>query len=315
MMYTSKKISIIGAGKVGSATAFSLVHSGIATEIAIVDVFKEKAEGEVMDIMHGAPLLEPVKIYSGDYSAIKDSSIIIITAGANIVTNQSRLELLKDNVNIFKDIVSSMSKYIGSAIILVVSNPVDVMTYVTQKLTNLPRHKVIGSGTVLDTSRFKQILGEHLNVDPRDVRGYILGEHGDSEFATWSSTNVAGIPMEEYCDQLKVCTPDTTKENILNEVRRAGYEVIKRKGCTQYAVALAVTTIVKSILMNQRSVLTVSTLLEGEYEQDNVYLSVPCILNQHGIDQILHVPLCAEEKLQLDNSANILKDAIGSINL
>lgn len=311
----NKKISIIGAGKVGSATAFTLAYSGIVSELVLIDVYSEKAEGEAMDIMHGAPLIEPVKIHTGDYRKIENSDIIIITAGANITPDQNRLSLVQNNLNIFKDVIHSMNNYIGDAILLVVSNPVDVMAYATQKLTGLPSKRVIGSGTVLDTSRFKTVLGDHLKVDARDIRGYILGEHGDSEFATWSSTNIASLRMEEFCEQMGLCSPETTKENIMHAVRTAGYEVIRRKGASQYAVALAVNTIVRSILMNQNSILTISTLLNGQYGLEDVYLSVPCIINRKGVDGIIEIPLARSESLFLERSANTLKDVIESIKV
>lgn len=311
----NRKISIIGAGNVGATTAFSLVKSGLVSEIALIDRNEEKAQGHVMDMMHGMPFVQPVKIYTGGYGVIENSDIIVIAAGANIAPGESRLELVHRNTEIFKEIIGNISKFIGDAIILVVSNPVDIMSYVTYKLTGLPKERVIGSGTVLDTARFKTMIGEQLGIDPKDVRGFILGEHGDSEFAAWSSTNIAGIPMEDFCNQTGVCTPDTTKDNIENEVRYAGYEVINRKGSTEYAVSLAVTKIIESILLDENAVLTVSSLLTGQYGEEEVFLSVPCIVNKKGVDKILTMPLSKEESYKLQNSANLLKDIIHSIKL
>jgi len=311
----SRKVTIIGAGNVGSTTAFSLIKSGLVSEIAILDKCVEKAEGQVMDLMHGIPFVSPVKVYTGGYGIVENSDIIIITAGANRVEGESRSQLLHRNIETFKEIIASISKYIGGAIILVVTNPVDLMSYITYKLTGLPKGRVFGSGTVLDTARFKTMVGEHLGVDPRDVRGFVLGEHGDSEFATWSSTNIAGIPMESFCTQTGVCTPDTTMEEIEREVRCAGNEVISRKGSTQFAVSMAVTKIVESVLLDENAVLTVSTLLDGQYGQEDVFLSVPSIVNKNGVEKILTMPLSKKESSKLQNSSNVLKDLIRSIKL
>lgn len=311
----NRKVSIIGAGNVGSSTAFSLMKSGLVSEIALIDRNEQKAQGEVMDMMHGMPFVQPVKIYSGGYEIIENSDIIVITAGANIVPGESRLELVHRNTEIFKSILGNMAKYIGDAILLVVSNPVDILTYVTYKLTGLPKERVIGSGTVLDTARFKTMVGEHLGIDPKDVHGFILGEHGDSEFAAWSSMNIAGIPMEDFCSQTGVCTPNATKDTIENEVRYAGYEVLKRKGSTEYAISLAVTKIIESILLDENAVLTVSSLITGQYDLDDVFLSVPTIVNKNGVSKILTMPLSKEEEQKLVNSANVLKDIIHSIKI
>jgi L-lactate dehydrogenase len=311
----NRKVSIIGAGNVGSTIAFSLVNSGFVSEIALLDRNELKAEGQVMDMMHGLPFVKPVKIYTGGFGVIEGSDIIVITAGATMENGETRIDLVYKNTFIFKELLTSITPYIGDAIILVVTNPVDIMSYLTYKLTGLPKERVIGSGTVLDTARFQTMVGEHLGITPRDVRGYILGEHGDSEFAAWSSTNVAGIPMENFCNQTGVCTPDTTKDNIEKEVRYAGYEVLNRKGSTYYAIGLAVNKIIESILLDENAVLTVSSLLSGQYGLEDVFLSVPCIVNKNGVDKILTMPLSERENEKLMNSANLLKDVISSVKL
>jgi L-lactate dehydrogenase len=312
---SKRKVSIIGAGNVGATIAYTLVHSGLVNEIALFDINEEKAKGEVMDIMHGMAFSKPVKVYTGGYKIVENSEIIVITAGSIVKENQSRLNLVEKNTEIFKSIISNIKDYIGNAIIVVVSNPVDIMAYVTRKLTNLPKGRVIGSGTVLDTGRFKTLVGEHLNIDPRDVNGYILGEHGDSEFANWSNTTIGGIKMEDYCNQTNVCTPDTTKNLIEDDVKYAGYEVLNRKGCTEYGIAMATTKIVESILKDENSILTVSTLLEGEYDISDVYLSIPCVVNSQGIRNTIKLNLINEEHDKLKNSANILKNILTDLKL
>lgn len=311
----NKKISIIGAGNVGSTTAYTLMLSGLVSELVIVDKNKEKAEGESMDIIHGLPFVKPMKIYSGDYPSIEGSDIVIIAAGSSIGVGQSRLELVGKSVEIFKEILEQVVKYASNSIVLVVSNPVDIMTYVTYKLTGFPKNKIIGSGTVLDTARFKSLIGEHLSVDPRSVEGYILGEHGDSEVAAWSVTSVGGIAIEDYCNQTGSCSGNLTKEVLAQSVRVSGYEVARKKGATQFAVSLATTRIVQSIFRNENSVLTVSSLLEGEYGMENVCLSVPTIVNANGVEKILKVNLAEKELVDLQSSGKLLKDVIKSVEL
>jgi len=310
MMTKGNKISIIGAGFVGSTTAFALMTSGLASEIVIVDINKEKAEGEAMDLSHGVSFVRPIDITSGEYADTKDSDIVIITAGVGQKPGETRLDCISKNLKIFKTIVPEVVKFSPNSILLVVSNPVDILTYITYKLSGFPSSRVIGSGTVLDTSRFKYLLSQHFEVDARNIHTYIMGEHGDSEIATWSLTSIAGMKVEEYCDIcLKKCGGEI-KVDIFKEVKEAAYKVIEKKGATYYAIALAIKRIVEAILRNENSILTVSSLLNGEFGIKDVYMGVPTILGREGVKKILQVRLNEEENTQLMESSMVLKGVI-----
>jgi L-lactate dehydrogenase len=304
------KISIIGAGNVGATTAFSLMMSELASEIVIVDLNTEKAQGEAMDLSHGVSFLKPVKVISGEYKDTFDSDIIIITAGIGPKPGETRLDIVSKNLKVFKSIIPEIVKYSPESILLVVSNPVDILTYITYKISGFPSERVIGSGTVLDTSRFKYLLGEHFNIDDRNIHSYIMGEHGDSEIATWSLTSIAGMDVTQYCNTLCKKCDGLSKFNLLDDVRNAAYEVIKRKGSTNYAVALAIRRIVEAIVKDENSILTVSSLLNGEYGIQDVYMGVPSIVGIHGVSKILEVPLNDDETTALSNSATTLKDIL-----
>jgi len=312
---TVKKVTIIGAGFVGATSAYTLMMSGLVTELVLIDVNKKKAEGEVMDLNHGIPFVSPVRIYSGDYSDCAGSDIVIISAGANQKPGETRIDLVHKNTAIFKDIVSNVVKYNQNCILLVLTNPVDILTYVTYKISGFPKNKVIGSGTVLDTARFRYLLGDHVGVDSRNVHAYILGEHGDTEVATWSLTNIAGIPMEKYCNDCHCCEHHVTRDNIFSEVKNAAYKIIESKGATYYAVALAVKRIVEAIVRDENSILTVSSLLEGQYGLSDVCLSVPTVVNKNGIGKIVDVPISEEERELLIQSGNSLKNVIKQLNI
>ncbi|NLC69129.1 MAG: L-lactate dehydrogenase [Clostridiaceae bacterium] len=313
---TTAKVTIIGAGFVGSATAYTLMLSGLISEIAIIDINVDKAEGEVMDLNHGVPFVSPVKIHVGTYEDCSNSDIIIISAGVNQKPGESRLDLLKKNTEVFKNIISNITRYAANnPILLVVTNPVDILTYVTCKISGFPENKVIGSGTVLDTARFRYLLAYHVGVDARNVHGYIIGEHGDTEVAAWSISNIAGIPIDAYCEKCKRCKDKIRREEIFTEVKNAAYKIIKKKGATYYAVALSVRRIVEAIARNENSVLTVSSLLRGQYGLDDVCLSLPTIVNGRGIEEVLEIPLSSREKELLNKSANSLKDVLRKLDL
>ncbi|KHO38338.1 lactate dehydrogenase [Clostridium tetani] len=307
------KISIIGSGFVGSTTAYALMMEGLASEIVIVDINKEKAKGEAMDLSHGVSFVKPVDIIAGDYEDTKDSDIVIITAGAGPKPGETRLDLINKNYEIFKGIVPEVVKYSPKSILLVVSNPVDILTYVTYKLSGFPQERVIGSGTVLDTSRFRYLLGEHFKIDVRNVHTYILGEHGDSEIAAWSLTNIAGISVEDYCKDICKSCEGNFKNRIPEEVKNAAYEVLERKGYTAYAIALAVRRIVEAIIRDEDSILTVSTLLRGEYGIEDIYMGIPSVIGETGIKKVLEVKLSKEEEKQLKESAKVLKENLNKI--
>jgi len=257
-----KKVTVVGAGFVGSTTAYTLMLSGLISEIVLIDINAKKADGEVMDLNHGMPFVRPVEIYRGDYKDCAGSDIVIITAGANQKEGETRIDLVKRNTEVFKNIINEIVKYNNDCILLVVTNPVDILTYVTYKLSGFPKNKVIGSGTVLDTARFRYLLSEHVKVDARTVHAYIIGEHGDTEVAAWSLANIAGIPMDRYCDECHQCEEQISRNKIYESVKNAAYEIIRNKGATYYAVALAVRRIVEAIVRNENSILTVSSLLE-----------------------------------------------------
>ncbi|GKX66785.1 L-lactate dehydrogenase [Inconstantimicrobium mannanitabidum] len=311
------KISIIGAGFVGSTTAYALLLEGIASEIVIVDINKDKAEAEAMDLSHGAAFLKPCNVKAGDYVDTKDSDIVIITAGVGQKPGETRLDIINKNLGVFKQIVPEVVKYNPDAILLVVSNPVDVLTYITYKLSGFPAERVIGSGTVLDTSRFKYELGEHFDIDPRNIHSYIIGEHGDSEIAAWSLTSIAGMSAEEYSTKVcEHCGPSLEfKKQIPEKVKNAAYEMIKKKGYTNYAVGLAVRRIVDAILRDEDAILTVSSLFTGQYGIDNIYLAIPTIVNRGGAKKILEVDLCEEEKEKLKASGDLLKSHLNEAGI
>jgi len=315
MRYKGTKISIIGSGFVGSTTAFALMISGTASEIVIVDINKDKAEGEAMDLSHGVSFVKPVDIKAGDYKDTKDSDIVIITAGAAQKVGETRLDLVERNLSIFKSIVPEVVKYSPNSILLVVSNPVDILTYITYKLSGFPKERVIGSGTVLDTSRLKYILSENSGIDARNIHSYIIGEHGDSEIATWSLTNIAGKSMDEFCKNICKKCGGERKDEIHNSVKNAAYEIIEKKGATYYAVALAIRRIVEAIIRDENSILTVSTLLKGEYGIDDIYLGIPSIVGSSGVKKVLEVPLNKEELDKLQYSAKTLKELLNSVKI
>lgn len=315
MKLKKTKISIIGAGYVGSTTAYALMMGGYASEIVIVDINKEKAEGEAMDLSHGVSFTKPVEIKAGDYSDTKDSDIVIITAGIGPKPGETRLDIIQKNLKVFRTIVPEIVKYSPNSILLVVSNPVDILTYITYKLSGFPKERIIGSGTVLDTSRFRYILGTHLEIDPRNIHAYIIGEHGDSEIAAWSLTNIAGMSVDEYCKLVCKNYDGNYKIDIPNQVKNAGYEVLNRKGYTNYAVALAVKRIVEAIAGNENAILTVSTLFQGEYGIDGVYMGIPTIINNEGAKKILEIPLEKTEADKLKQSSELLKNIIRDSNI
>ena len=312
------KIAIIGAGFVGSTTAYTLMLSGLASEIVMVDINIDKAEGDILDMNHGISFVAPARMVAGDYSACQDADLVIITAGANQKPGETRIDLLKRNTAIFKGILDQLMPHLTEeAILLVVTNPVDILTYATHKLSGLPQNRIIGSGTVLDTGRLQYYISQHTGVDARNVNTYIIGEHGDTEVAAWSVTSIAGVPLDDYCaicrqckDGVKMC-----KDIFYEKTKNAAYEIIGKKGATYYAVALAVRRIVEALAGDEHAVLPVSCLLSGEYEIDDVCLSVPAIVGAGGIHQVLEVPFSDGEVAQLRHSASVLKQLSDEIGL
>jgi L-lactate dehydrogenase len=307
MSSTKSKIAIIGTGFVGSSIAFAMSLNQLANEMVLIDVNNEKASGEAMDINHGLPFLGQMSVYAGDYSDCANCDVIVITAGANRKPGETRLDLAKKNVSIMKEITANIMKHYTSGVILVVSNPVDVITYMVQKWSGLPNGKVLGTGTVLDSSRFRYLLSERFNVDVRNIHGYIIGEHGDSQLPAWSATNIAGKPIVEYFSSSE--NPFTVEERatILEDVKKAGAEIIKKKGATYYAIAVTVTTIIETILKNQNTIRTVSTVMKGMYGIEDVALSLPSVIDSSGVIDIIELKLTQEEQAALQYSAEQVK--------
>lgn len=298
------KIAVVGAGYVGSTIAYTLMISGLVSEIVLLDIDRDKAEGNAIDMNHGVSFVSPVKISAGDYSDIKGSDMVIITAGANQQEGEKRTDLLKRNADIFKNIIDNILRYCSDDTILqVVTNPVDILTYITCKISGFPKEKVFGSGTVLDTSRLKWLIGKKARVDARNVHTYIIGEHGDSEVAAWSITNIAGMSIEDYCGD----PHDNYKNEFYQKTKNAAYEIINKKGATYYAIALAVKRIVECIIGDEDSILTVSSLFDGEYGISDICLSVPTLVGAGGAERILEIDFSDDEILGLKKSADTLK--------
>lgn len=308
-----RKVAVIGCGFVGAATSFALMESGLFTEMVLIDADKDRAEGEAMDISHGLPFARPMKIYAGDYADIADAAIVIVTAGANQKPEETRLDLVHKNVAIYKNIIPQIASSNFQGILLIVSNPVDVLTYVAWKLSGFTSNRVIGSGTVLDTARLKYNLGEHLDVDSRSVHAFIIGEHGDSELAVWSSATVSGVPIDTFCEMRGHYNHDVAEARIAEEVKNSAYEIIEKKNATYFGVAMAVRRICEAIIRDEESVLPVSNLMQGEFGIEGVALSVPAIVGAEGVEEIVPISLDEEELEKLRKSAEMIKSIIKDI--
>lgn len=309
-MVNIQKAAIIGCGFVGASTAFRLMQTGLFSELVLIDADHKKAEGEAMDLSHGRPFAHTMKIYAGNYSNVGDCAIIIITAGTGQRPGEPRTALVGRNVQIFQSIIPRITQQKFEGILLIVSNPVDILTYVTLKLTGYPKERVIGSGTVLDSARFRYLLSEHLNVDSRSVHAMIIGEHGDSELAVWSGANVAGIEINDFCEMRGFYQHQEAMDQIYRRVRDSAYQIIEKKGATYYGVAMAVSRICESIIRDEHAVLPVSSLLEGEFGLSNLCISVPVIVGSTGAEKVLEIPLSDRERVELKRSAREIKELI-----
>ena len=310
-----RKVAIIGCGFVGASIAFSLIQKGLFSEMVLIDANHEKAEGEAMDLSHGLPYLSPMEIYAGTYEDVSDCALVIITAGANQKPGETRLDLIDKNVGILKSIIPQITARPFEGMLMIVSNPVDVLTYAAMKISGYPAHRVFGSGTVLDTARLKFLLGQHLDVDSRNVHAFIIGEHGDSELAVWSSANISSLPLERFCQFRGHNDHAGATRRIYEGVRDSAYEIIQRKGATYYGIAMAVARIAECIVKDQRSVLPVSVCLGGQYGLNGLCLSIPSIVGRRGVEQILEIPLNEEESNALHASAKQLQEVIEHLNL
>ncbi len=314
-MVILRKAVMIGCGFVGSASVFALMQRGVFNEIAMIDADPAKAEGEAMDISHGIPFVNNMKIYAGTYEDVRDAAMVIITAGANQKPDESRLDLVHKNVDILKKIMPEIARRNFQGILLVVANPVDILTYVAQKMSGLPENRVIGSGTMLDTARFKYSLGEHLSVDSNSVSAFIIGEHGDSEIAVWSAASVAGVPISDFCEMRGYYQHEESQKEIAQKVRDSAYEIIEKKHVTNYGVAMSVCRLCEVIMNDEKTVFPVCTAMHGEHGIDGVVLSMPCVLGKNGIEAKVPIRLSDEEEEKLRESADTLKGIIDELDI
>ena len=311
----TRKAAIIGCGFVGSASAFALMQSGLFSELVLIDANHDKAEGEAMDIAHGLPFAGQMKIYAGDYDDIVDAAVIIVTAGAAQKPGETRLDLVNKNVNIFKSIIPEIAKRNYKGILLIVANPVDILTYTAVKLSGLPENRVIGSGTVLDTARLKYALGEHLEVDSRSVHSFIIVEHGDSEIVAWSSTNVSGIPVNDFCELRGHFNHEEAMHRIADDVKNSAYDIIEKKGATYYGIAMSVKRICECIMRDEKSILPISSMMHGEYGISDICLSMPTVVGREGVETRVPIQLNEQEESALSASAEQLSKVAAQLDL
>lgn len=304
------RVVLVGTGAVGCSFAYSMINQGVAEELVLIDVNEAKSEGEAMDLNHGMPFApSPIKVWNGSYQDCESAALVVITAGLAQKPGETRLELVEKNTKIFKQIVKNIMESGFDGIFLVATNPVDILTYVTWKESGLPKDRVIGSGTVLDSARLRFTLGQYFNVDTRNVHAYIIGEHGDTELPVWSRASI-GV---EQLESILAGKNDLRKENleeIFVNVRDAAYHIIERKGATYYGIGMSLVRITKAILNNENSILTVSAYLDGEYGQKDVYIGVPAIINRAGLREVLEIELNEKEKEQFNYSVSVLKETM-----
>jgi len=309
------RVAIVGVGNVGATFAYALLLSGLASEVALIDLDRARAEGEAMDLNHAMPFAHPTRIWAGDYSDCAGADMTVIAAGAAGKPGETRLDLVEKNATIFNHIVPEVARHNPNGILLIATNPVDVLTYAAWKLSGLPAQRVIGSGTILDTARFRYLLSQRFGVDPRSVHAWIIGEHGDSEVPVWSLANIAGMGLSKFCT-LHACEFDRADmDNIFHQTRDAAYHIVERKGATYYAVAAGLTRIVEAILRDQSTVLSVSSLIEDYYGISDVCLSLPTVVDRAGVARVLRLELGSEEIDGLRRSAEVLKATIAQLNL
>lgn len=309
-MSKNVKCAVVGTGNVGATIAYTLTGTGLFSEIILIDVDRKKADGEAMDISDGIPFLIPVKVKSGALSDISGADIVIITAGANQKPGETRLDLLTKNLMIFDDLAGMIKKYNTDALYIVVTNPVDILTYYLQMKTSIPKNRIIGSGTVLDTARLKQLLSGYFRIDSRNIHSFVIGEHGDSEVPVWSSANISGISFEDFCRMQNREYNREVLERLFCSVRDSAYEIIKYKGATYYGIAQATRRIVSGIVRDERCVLTISTLARGEFGIDGVCLGLPSVIGREGVCEILNIPLSYDELTRLKSSAEVIESEL-----
>lgn len=309
------KVAIIGAGRVGATCAYALQLRGLVSEIVLINSNRKRAEGEAMDINHGSQFTQPIRVWAGDYRDCKDVDIVVLAAGTSQRPGDTRLDLLKNNATILQGMLAPALKYLEDAIVLVAANPVDVLTYLTWQMTGLSSHQVIGSGTILDTARFRFLLGQYFEIETHSIHAYIIGEHGDSQVPVWSLANIAGMHLDEYSQLNGKPLETSLREEIAENTRRAAYEIIRRKGATYYAIAAGLVRIIEAIVRDENRVLTVSGVVNGIHGLNDVALSLPSVINRQGIAKTLDLPLSSDEEAGLKTSAKIIHDALISLNL
>lgn len=312
-MMNPRKVAVVGCGFVGASIAFALMQKGLYSEMVLIDSNRAKAEGEAMDMSHGLPYASAMDIYAGDYRDLADCSLAVITAGANQKPGETRLDLIEKNVKILRSIVPQITATAFEGIMMIVSNPVDILTYEAQRISGYPASRVIGSGTVLDSARLRQLLSSYLNVDSRSVHATIIGEHGDSELAVWSGANVSGIDLDHFCQLRGRPYSQEAMQKIYEDVRDSAYEIISRKGATYYGIAMAVGRIAECIVKDEQAVLPVSTVLRGAYGLQGLALSVPSVVGKDGVETVLEIPLSPEEREAFNASARQLKGVIQTL--
>ena len=309
------RVAVVGTGAVGSTFAFGLLLSGLASEIVLSDANERKAEGEAMDLMHAVPFARTARVWAGPISDCRGAAVTVIAAGAAQKPGETRMDLVQKNAAIFRELVPQVAEANPDGIILVATNPVDVLAYLTYRISGLPAERVIGSGTILDTARFRMLLADHYGVDPRSVHAHIAGEHGDSEVPVWSSANIAGMPIGDFATAAGMTHDDEALREIFENTRDAAYQIIERKGATYYAVAAGLVRIVQAILRDQKTVLSVSSLIGDYYGIDDVYLSLPTVVGRRGVERTLRLGLSAEEASGLRRSAGLLRETIDALGL
>jgi len=306
-------VGLIGTGMVGTTFAYALMQHGLANELVLIDADTRRAEGEMMDLNHGLPFVRPMRIIAGDYADLADADVVVICAGIGQRPGQTRLELLKTNAGIFQEIVPKILAVNQDAILLIASNPVDILTQIAAEIVGLKYGRVLGSGTMLDTARLRFMLGQHYGVDPRSVHAYIVGEHGDSELALWSLANIAGVRLDDFVGADGQGYDREAIDRIFDQTRNAAYEIIQRKKATYYAIGLGLLAIVEAVLRDQHTVMTVSSPLTGQYGVDGISVSMPAIVGRRGVEEVLCLPLSESELEAFLSSAQTLKDRLAEI--
>lgn len=307
------KVGVVGTGMVGTSFAYALMQRSLANELVLIDIDYARAEGEAMDLNHGLPFVRPMRIYAGTYDDLAGADLIVIAAGANQRPGETRLDLLSRNVAIFREIIPLILAANDDGIIVVATNPVDILTTIVAQIAGSATNRVIGSGTILDTARFRYLLGQHYGVDPRSVHAYIVGEHGDSELALWSLANIAGVRLVDFVGANGQGYNQAALDAILEQTRNAAYEIIKRKRATYYAIGLGLLSIAEAVLRDQHTVMTISSLMNGQYGVSGIAISLPTIVGRDGAEEVLNLPLSEQEIALFQHSAGILKEYLSHV--